>query len=100
MRRWSTSRTTFPGYAQSMIRTQSGAIVCGHRNPNYCVNISYDDGVNWDAGTVIDYPAWAMGCMVQVEPDVLLCTYMNADRGRPLLGQIIRVTDDGIVPVQ
>ena len=94
------SRTTFPGYAQSMIRTQSGAIVCGHRNPNYCVNISYDDGVNWDAGTVIDYPAWAMGCMVQVEPDVLLCTYMNADRGRPLLGQIIRVTDDGIVPVQ
>ena len=93
------SRTTFPGYAQSMIRTASGAIVCGHRNPNYSVNVSHDNGVNWDAGTVIDYPAWAMGCMVEVEPNVVLVTYMNSGRDSPLLGQLIRVTPEGIVPI-
>ena len=93
-------RTTFPGYAQSMIRTTSGAIVCGHRNPNYSVNVSRDDGLNWDAGTVIDYPAWAMGCMVEVEPNVVLVTYMNANRDRPLLAQRVRVTPEGIFPTK
>ena len=92
------ARTTFPGYAQSMIRTRSGAIVCAHRNPNYSVNISYDNGLNWDAGTVIDYPAWAMGCMVELQPNVVLCTYMNWQREAPLLGQIFKVADSGIVP--
>jgi len=95
------SRTTFPGYAQTMIRTKSGAIVCGHRNPNYSINVSYDNGLNWDAGTVIDYPGWAMGCMIEVEPDVLLITYMNWgwDRRFPLLAQLIRVTPNGIEPI-
>jgi len=49
------SRTTFPGYAQSMIRLKSGVIMCGHRAPHYSINISRDDGLNWDAGTIIDY---------------------------------------------
>lgn len=92
-------RATFPGYAQSMVRTQSGVILCAHRYPSYSVNISRDDGLNWDDGTVIDYPAWAMGCMVEVEPDVVLATYMNAERGQPLLAQLIRVTPEGIRPV-
>ena len=98
-------RTTFPGYAQTMIRTQSGAIVCGHRHPQYSINVSYDDGLNWDAGTIIDYPGWAMGCMIEVEPDVLVVTYMNSCLGdvnkhdqQPLLVQRIRVTPNGIVP--
>jgi len=51
---------------------------------------------NWDEGTIIDYPAWAMGCMVEVEPDVVLCTYMNAQRDQPLLAQLFRVTPEGI----
>ena len=93
------SRTTFPGYAQSMIRTASGAILVAHRNPNYSVNVSRDDGVNWDAGTVIDYPAWAMGCAVEVEPNVVLITYMNANRDAPLLAQRVRVTDQRIEPL-
>ena len=99
-------RTTFPGYAQSTIRTTSRAIVVAHRYPQYSVNVSRDDGLNWDEGTVIDYPSWAMGCMVEVEPDVVLCTYMNAASGdiglfskQPLLAQIFRVTPDGIVPL-
>ncbi|MFH1738815.1 MAG: sialidase family protein [bacterium] len=92
-------RATFPGYAQSMVRTKSGAILCAHRYPHYSVNISYDDGLHWDAGTVIDYPVWAMGCMVEVEPDVVLATYMNAQRSDPLLGQLIRVSSEGIEPI-
>ena len=99
-------RTTFPGYAQSTIRTKSGTILCARRNPNYSVNLSRDNGLNWDAGTTIDYPAWAMGCMVEVEPDVILCTYMNALLGdladspsANLLVQRFRITTDGIVPL-
>jgi hypothetical protein len=92
------SRATFPGYAQSMIRTQSGAIVCSHRYPQYAVNVSYDNGLNWDEGTIIDYPVWGMGCMIEVEADVVLCTYMNAQRNLPLLAQLFRVRPKGIEP--
>jgi len=92
-------RATFPGYAQSMARTASGAIVCAHRYPHYAVNVSRDDGLHWDAGTVIDYPVWAMGTITEVEPDVLLCTYMNAERSMPLLAQLVRVLPDRIEPV-
>jgi len=93
-------RAPFPGYAQSMVRTQSGAIVCAHRYPQYSVNVSYDNGLNWDEGTVIDYPAWAMGCLVEVEPNVVLCTYMNGQRNMPLLAQLFRVTPKGIEPME
>jgi len=92
-------RATFAGYAQSVVRTTSGAILCAHRYPQYSVNISRDGGLHWDAGTIIDYPAWAMGCMIEVEPDVVLCTYMNAQRSMPLLAQLIRATPEGIKPV-
>lgn len=99
-------RTTFPGYAQSTIQIKSGAIIVAHRYPQYSVNISRDQGLNWDEGTVIDYPSWAMGCMIEVEPDVVLCTYMNAASGdiglfskQPLLVQLFRVTKDRIMPL-
>jgi hypothetical protein len=93
------ARTTFPGYAQSLVRTHSGAILCAHRYPHYAVNVSRDDGLNWDDGTVIDYPVWAMGCLVEVEPDVVLCAYMNASRKEPLLAQLIQVTPTRLIPV-
>ena len=106
----SAARTTFPGYAQSIIRLASGVIVCGHRFPGYSINISRDDGLNWDEGTLIDYPPWAMGCMIEVEPDVLLVTYMNSSYGdvanltkveaSPLRAQRLRITADGIVPLR
>lgn len=92
------SRATFPGYAQSMAMTASGAMVCAHRYPHYAVNVSRDGGLHWDAGTVIDYPVWAMGTVTEVEPDVLLCTYMNAERAMPLLAQRVRVLPDRIAP--
>ncbi len=93
------ARVTFPGYAQSMVRTRSGAILCAHRYPHYSVNVSYDGGRNWDEGTVIDYAFWGMGCAVEVQPNVVLFTYMNWERGQPLLAQLIRVTPKGIRPI-
>ena len=93
------ARATFPGYAASVVRMQSGVILCAHRYPLYSVNVSYDDGLNWDEGTVIDMPIWAMGCMAEVEPNVVLCTYMNWDPNQPLLAQLIQVTSKGIKPL-
>jgi hypothetical protein len=94
------ARTTFPGYAQSMARTRAGVIAVAHRFPQYSINLSRDAGLNWDEGTVIDYPAWAMGCLVEVEPNVLLATYMNWEhKSQPLLAQLIRITPEGIEPV-
>ncbi len=105
---WDTAaRTTFPGYAQSLLRTSSGAIVCAHRYPGYAINVSRDNGLNWDQGTVIDWPTWAMGNIIEVEPDVLLVTYMNSDLGDvanlqkfPLLMQRVEITNDGIRPAK
>ena len=94
------ARSTFPGYAQSMVRTQSGTILVARRYPHYSVNLSRDGGLNWDDGTIIDYAFWAMGCAVEVEPDVVLLTYMNAERDQPLLAQLVRVTKTGIEPVK
>ncbi len=103
------ARTSFPGYACSMVRTRSGVIVVAHRFPGYSVNISRDDGRNWDQGTIIDWQAWGQGALIEVEPDVLLVTYMNTDLGdwhnlvktdiAPLLAQRFRITEDGIVPL-
>lgn len=93
------ARATFPGYAQSMVRTTGGTILCAHRYPQYSVNLSRDDGLHWDAGTVIDNPVWAMGCILEVAPEIVLCTYMNARRDMPLLAQRIQVRPDGLRPL-
>ncbi len=95
------SSTTFPGYAESMIRLKSGVIVCAHRFPNYSVNISGDDGANWDEGTIVADSLWGMGCLVEVEPNVVLCVYMEdqLDPKANLLGQFFRVTPKGIAPI-
>ena len=91
-------RAPFPGYAQTMLRLKSGAILVAKRYPNHTVNVSHDGGINWDQGTVVDYPAWAMGLMVEVEPNVVLCTYHNAERSQPLLAQRFKVTREGLFP--
>jgi hypothetical protein len=93
-------RATFPGYAQSMLRLKSGPILVAKRFPAHSINVSYDDGVNWDKGTIIDYPTQANGFMVEVEPNVVLCTYQCGRGGSLLLSQRIRVTPQGIFPVE
>jgi hypothetical protein len=97
----SAARTTFPGYGgPCMIRTQNGTLVCGKRMPHYSLNLSSDGGLNWDDSTIIDYPVWAMGSMVEVEPNVVLCTYMNWDQTEPLLAQLVRVHPDHVEPIK
>ena len=95
------SRTTFPGHAQFMIRLDSGAILCAHRFPNLSINVSRDGGLNWDEGTIVADELWAMGCMIEIEPNLVLCVYMedllNDDAN--LLAQFFRVTADTIMPV-
>ena len=95
------SRTTFPGHAQFMIRLDSGAILCAHRFPNLSINISRDDGLNWDEGAIVADELWAMGCMIEIEPDLVLCVYMEnlLSDDANLLAQFFRVTPDTIVPV-
>lgn len=71
------SFAAFPGYCITLTATRSGALVAIHRFPYLTANVSYDGGRNWDAGTVLDYPAWANHHAVEVEPDVVLVTYMG-----------------------
>jgi len=67
----------FPGYCITLTSTASGALVAIHRFPYLGANVSYDGGITWDAGTIIDYPLWANHKAVEIEPDVVLVAYMG-----------------------
>jgi hypothetical protein len=82
-----------------MLRLESGPILVAKRYPLHSINVSHDDGINWDKGTVVDYPVQANGFMVEVEPNIVLCTYQNASKDRPLLAQRIWVKRTGIEPI-
>jgi hypothetical protein len=83
----------------NMVRTASGAIVFGGRYPGTVVHTSFDDGKTWDGGTIIDSAIWALGSMIEIEPDVVLFVYMDSFQG-PLRAQYFRVTREGIRPVR
>ena len=67
----------FPGYCITLTKTTNGALVAIHRFPYLCANVSYDGGITWDAGTIIDYPLWANHKALEVEPGVVLVVYMG-----------------------
>lgn len=67
----------FPGYCITLTRTASGALIAVHRFPYLTANVSYDGGVTWDAGTILDHPIWANHRAIEVEPDVVLVFYMG-----------------------
>jgi len=95
---WASARRgAFPGYAPCMTRTSSGALLVAHRFPGHSINVSRDNGSTWDEGTTVDFPVWAMGCMMEVEPEVVLFVYMDANR-EFLRAQRIRVTPQGLEP--
>ena len=97
---WTSARRgPFPGYAPCMGRTSSGVLLVAHRFPDHSINVSYDNGLTWDTGTTVDFPVWAMGCMMEVEPEVMLFVYMDANR-QFLRSQLIRVTRDGLQPIR
>jgi hypothetical protein len=93
-------RGPFPGYAApGMVRTASGALVIAHRMPCLTVHCSLDDGLTWDQGTMIDSGLWAMGAMIEVEPDVVLYAYWDTYESLART-QRMQVTPTGLVPVR
>ncbi|MCC7264664.1 MAG: exo-alpha-sialidase [Candidatus Latescibacteria bacterium] len=94
------AHAAFPGYCISLTRTTSGALVAITRFPHLCAHLSYDGGLNWDAGTIIDYPQWANHQALEVEPDVVLVVYMGhmVEPGLPDTRILrLRVTGGGLV---
>jgi len=92
-------RGPFPGYATSnMLRTSSGVLLVAHRLPGCAVHASWDDGVTWDAGTMIDSAIWVMGGMAEVEPDLVLYVYWDSFESL-MRAQLIRVEDGRLTAV-
>jgi len=94
------TRGPFPMYAcnNSMTSTSSGALIIGGRFPGMGVQVSYDGGMTWRCYQV-DTAGWSNGAMLEVEPDVVLWVYGGKGSPEQLRAQLIRITPDGIEPV-
>jgi hypothetical protein len=93
-------RGPFPGYAPSpILKTRSGVALIATRFPGLTIHSTRDDGMTWDEGTYIDTSIWAMGSMVEVEPDRILFVYMDS-WGGPARAQYFRVTPNGLMPAR
>jgi hypothetical protein len=90
----------FPGYCPSLTRTTSGALVATTRFPHFAAYLSKDNGRTWGLPVIIDYCLWANQQAVEIEPDVVLVTYMgeimNPGKADSRIARI-KVTDDGLV---
>jgi hypothetical protein len=93
-----TTISSVVGYAGDMLRTASGAILVGHRFPGLTLNVSRDDGMNWEEQVTVDLANWANGMMIEVEPDVVLYIYMTDAKEGPFRAQFIEVTSTGLIP--
>lgn len=67
----------FPGYCPSLTATRSGAIVATTRFPYFSAHLSGDAGRTWEPPVIVDYCMWANQQAIEVEPDVVLVTYMG-----------------------
>ncbi|MEW6751018.1 MAG: sialidase family protein [Candidatus Latescibacterota bacterium] len=86
----------------ALVATRSGYLALFTRGPGCGLHVSLDGGVNWDEGTMIDYPSSFNGSAVEVEPDVVLVVYpQSMDEVRPtrVRAQRIRITPEGPVPL-
>jgi hypothetical protein len=91
------------GGGQPLLATRSGYLVSIKRGPAVCLHISTDGGVNWDEGTIIDYPPYFNGAMIEVEPDVVLVVYpesMGEIRPSFVRAQRIGITPEGPIPIK
>jgi hypothetical protein len=85
-----------------LVATRSGYLVSLKRGPGVGLHFSADGGLNWDQGTMIDFPSSFNGSALEVEPDVLLVVYPQAmDEIRPsyIRAQRIRMTPAGPIPM-
>ena len=96
-------RGPFPGWAPSApVKTKSGVVLFPTRFPGVTLHHTRDDGMTWDdgaGGTYIDTSIWAMGGLLEVEPNVVLFVYMDSWMSK-LRAQFVRVTDKGLEPVR
>ncbi len=67
----------FPGFCPSLTATRSGALVATTRYPHFAAHLSRDGGRTWSAPVIVDYAIWANQHAVEIEPDVVLVTYMG-----------------------
>ena len=89
----------FPGYCPSLTRTTSGALVATTRFPYFAAHLSRDGGRTWDLPVIVDYAMWANQDALEVEPDVVLVTYMGDILGPGKADSRIarlRVTPEGL----
>jgi hypothetical protein len=82
-----------------MLRTEAAAVLLAHRMPQLTVHTSLDDSRTFDQGTMIDSGLWAMGSMLEIEPNRVLYIYWDSFQSL-MRGQFIRITAEGIEPVQ
>ena len=83
-----------------LVGTRSGYLALVKRGPGIGLHCSYDGGLNWDFGTMIDYSDSFNGSVIEVEPDVILVSYpQSMDEIRPSRARMqrIRITPDGPV---
>jgi hypothetical protein len=96
-------RGPFPGWAPSApVKTTLGVVAFPTRFPGLTLHLTRDDGTTWDdggGGTYLDTSIWAMGSLLEVEPDVILFIYMDS-WFKALRAQFIRVTPTGLEPVR
>ena len=86
--------------APVMIGTRSGYLAVIKRGPGDGLHCSYDGGLNWDAGTMIDYNGLFNGSAIEAEADVMLTAYpQSMDEIRPAYARVqrIRISPDGPV---
>jgi hypothetical protein len=89
----------FPGYCPSLTRTASGALVATTRFPHFAAHLSRDNGRTWDLPVIVDYAMWANQEAIEVEPDVVLVSYMGDILGPGKADSRIarlRVTPEGL----
>lgn len=96
-------RGPFAGWAPSApVKTTAGVALFPTRFPGLTLHHTRDDGMTWDdgdGGTYIDTSIWAMGALLEVEPEVVLFMYMDSWMTK-MRCQFIRVTDKGLEPVR
>ena len=90
----------FPGFCPSLTRTACGALVATTRFPHFAAHLSRDNGRTWDPPVILDYAIWANQQAVEIEPDVVLITYMGhimePGQADSRIARL-RVTDAGLI---
>lgn len=90
----------FPGFCPSLTRMASGALVATTRYPHFAAHLSRDHGRTWSRPVILDYAIWANQQAVEIEPDVVLVTYMGhimePGQADSRIARL-RVTDQGLV---